>query len=60
MKNNQWNPGFLAFLVILSFVAVGFALGQEIFWLAAVLFILGFVLMSFGLKRKRQQQQEQA
>ncbi|MEC3882704.1 hypothetical protein VKA52_03060 [Halobacillus sp. HZG1] len=51
------NTALLASLVILSFVAVGFAIGQEIFWLAAVLFFSGFALMSIGLRRKRKHQQ---
>ncbi|MYL70824.1 hypothetical protein GLW00_08175 [Halobacillus litoralis] len=57
MKNFHMNTALLASLVILSFVAVGFAIGQEIFWLAAVLFFSGFALMSIGLKRKRKHQQ---
>lgn len=58
MKNNQWHPALLAVFVILSFVAVGFAIGQEVFWLAGALFILGFALMSVGLRKKRQQQEQ--
>ncbi|WP_335808454.1 hypothetical protein [Halobacillus litoralis] len=57
LKNFHMNTALLASLVILSFVAVGFAIGQEIFWLAAVLFFSGFALMSIGLKRKRKHQQ---
>ena len=58
MKNLHRNNALLASLVILSFVAVGFAIGQEIFWLAGVLFFLGFALMSVGLRRKRKHQQQ--
>ncbi|ELK45003.1 DUF5325 family protein [Halobacillus sp. ACCC02827] len=60
MKNFQWSNGFLALLVILSFVAVGFALGQQVFWLAGAFFLLGFAIMSVGLRRKRKLQQEHA
>lgn len=55
MKNSQLNMAILAFLVILSFISVGFAIGQEIFWLAGFLFVLGFMIMGYGLKLKRQQ-----
>ncbi|MCA0969418.1 hypothetical protein LCM20_02290 [Halobacillus litoralis] len=44
---------FLAFLVIFSFILCAFALGQEVFWLAGALFLLGFVFMGYGLKLKR-------
>ncbi|MGR9050306.1 DUF5325 family protein [Halobacillus faecis] len=57
LKNFHMNTALLASLVILSFISVGFAIGQEIFWLAAVLFFSGFALMSVGLRRKRKQQQ---
>ncbi|MGI8314025.1 DUF5325 family protein [Halobacillus mangrovi] len=55
LKNSQLNMVILAFLVILSFISVGFAIGQEIFWLAGFLFVLGFMIMGYGLKLKRQQ-----
>ncbi|KHE70998.1 DUF5325 family protein [Halobacillus sp. BBL2006] len=55
LKNFQPNMAFLAVLVILSFVCVGFAIGQESFWLAGFLFLLGFMIMGYGLKLKRQQ-----
>ncbi|WLR47082.1 hypothetical protein LC065_16345 [Halobacillus litoralis] len=57
LKNFHMNTALLASLVILSFISVGFAIGQEIFWLAAVLFFSGFALMSVGLRRKRKHQQ---
>ncbi|MBN8234303.1 hypothetical protein JF544_03545 [Halobacillus kuroshimensis] len=47
------NNALLAVLVILSFVFVGFAIGQKLFWLAGLLFLSGFALMSVGLRRKR-------
>nr|WP_158512367.1 DUF5325 family protein [Halobacillus halophilus] len=53
MKNFQMNMGVLAFFVILSFISVGFAIGQENFWLAGFFFLLGFIIMSFGLRLKR-------
>ncbi|ARI77617.1 DUF5325 family protein [Halobacillus mangrovi] len=55
LKNTQLIMAILAFLVILSFVSVGFAIGQEIFWLAGFLFVIGFMIMGYGLKLKRQQ-----
>ncbi|MBH0228999.1 YlaF family protein [Halobacillus yeomjeoni] len=56
MKNATWTMSVLAFLVILSFILVGFAIGQEFFWLAGFFFLLGFALMGYGLKLKRQTQ----
>ncbi|ASF39269.1 MULTISPECIES: DUF5325 family protein [Halobacillus] len=53
LKNFQMNMGVLAFFVILSFISVGFAIGQENFWLAGFFFLLGFIIMSFGLRLKR-------
>ncbi|WP_176142512.1 DUF5325 family protein [Halobacillus hunanensis] len=52
----NWNMFGLAFLVILSFVLVGFAIGQQVFWLAGLLFLAGFAIMGFGLSKKRKQQ----
>ncbi len=56
MKNFQWDMAILAIIVILSFTSVGFAIGQQIFWLAALLFFLGFALMGVGLTKKRKRQ----
>ncbi|MBA2174315.1 DUF5325 family protein [Halobacillus locisalis] len=53
MKNRPLTMTLLAILVILSFTSVGFALGQEVFWLAGFLFLLGFAIMGYGLKLKK-------
>ncbi|GAA0494639.1 hypothetical protein GCM10008986_21570 [Salinibacillus aidingensis] len=45
----------LALFVILSYVAVGIAIGFQQYLLAAGLFLLGFVIMGFGLRMKRKQ-----
>ncbi len=52
MKNINWNSILLAFFVILAFISVGFALGQEIFWLAFLFLAAGFGLMGFGIAKK--------
>ncbi|UOR13916.1 DUF5325 family protein [Halobacillus amylolyticus] len=56
LKNFSWNMFLLAFCVILSFSFVGFALGQQLFWLAGLFLIAGFAIMGFGLTKKRKQQ----
>jgi hypothetical protein len=43
----------LAFLVIVAFSSVGIAIGLRNYWLAGFLFILGFIIMGFGLRLKR-------
>ncbi|UOQ43176.1 YlaF family protein [Halobacillus salinarum] len=57
MNKFQWDMAILALFAILSFTSVGFAIGQHIFWLAGSLFLLGFVFMGVGFKRKRRRQQ---
>ncbi|QTM99291.1 hypothetical protein ERJ70_08225 [Sediminibacillus dalangtanensis] len=56
MKKIQLPMLLLAVLVIASFVAAGVAIGfRNYLWM--VLFILaGFLLMGFGLARKRRRQ----
>ncbi|UOQ93041.1 YlaF family protein [Halobacillus shinanisalinarum] len=56
LDNFNWNMFLLAICVILSFSFVGFALGQQTFWLAGLLLIAGFAIMGFGLAKKRKQQ----
>lgn len=53
MKNTRLSMAFLACLVIISFIFCAFALGQEIFWLAALFFFSGFAFMGYGLRLKK-------
>ncbi|MFG6149050.1 DUF5325 family protein [Halobacillus sp. B23F22_1] len=56
MKNINWNSILLAFFVILAFISVGFALGQEVFWLAFLFLLAGFGLMGLGISKKKRQE----
>lgn len=58
MKKIQYDMFFLAFLVILSFVLTGAAIGSHNFLVALLLFLSGFVIMGAGLARKRKRQKE--
>ncbi|MDC3412786.1 YlaF family protein [Aquibacillus sp. 3ASR75-11] len=53
MKKIQFPMLLLAFLVILSYMLVGVAIGYRNYILAIFFVVLGFVLMGFGLARKR-------
>ncbi|MCP3031057.1 YlaF family protein [Halobacillus sp. A1] len=55
MKNINWNSILLAFFVILSFISVGFALGQKVFWLAGAFLLIGFALMGYGISKKKRE-----
>ncbi|MFC7061344.1 DUF5325 family protein [Halobacillus seohaensis] len=55
MKNINWNSILLASFVIIAFISVGFALGQEVFWLAGLFLFLGFAIMGFGISKKKKQ-----
>ncbi|MRG85545.1 DUF5325 family protein [Salinibacillus xinjiangensis] len=45
----------LAVLVILCFASIGITIGFRQYLLSFGLFLLGFILMGFGLKMKRKQ-----
>ncbi|WP_161628812.1 DUF5325 family protein [Thalassobacillus devorans] len=53
MNKIDWKRMFVAFLAILCFVFVGFALGLRNFWLAGFFLLLGFAIMGFGIAGKR-------
>lgn len=55
MKNINIPMLLLAFLVILSFIAVGLAIAFRNIWFILFFILLGFALMGYGisLKRKR-------
>lgn len=53
MKAIQYSKLLLAILVIASFSLVGVAIAYRSFWLAGLFFLLGFVLMGFGISLKR-------
>ncbi|GGC80226.1 hypothetical protein GCM10007216_08450 [Thalassobacillus devorans] len=53
MGKIDWKRMFTAFLAILCFVFVGFALGMKNFWLAGLFLLLGFGVMGFGIAAKR-------
>ncbi|MFD1018026.1 DUF5325 family protein [Thalassobacillus hwangdonensis] len=46
----------LAFLVILCFIALGFAIGIRSVWLGILFTLLGFGLMGYGISLKKRQQ----
>ncbi|MBM7552906.1 DUF5325 family protein [Thalassobacillus pellis] len=53
MQHIQWDKAFIAFIVILCFVFVGFAIGMRNFWLAGLFFLLGLGTMGYGIAKTR-------
>ncbi|WP_026570494.1 MULTISPECIES: DUF5325 family protein [Sediminibacillus] len=56
MKKIQLPMLLLAVLVIASFVAAGIAIGFRNYLLMVLFILAGFLLMGFGLARKRRRQ----
>ncbi|MCT2538105.1 YlaF family protein [Aquibacillus koreensis] len=57
MKSVQFSKLLLATLVIACFAAVGVAIAYRSFWLAFASFVLGFIVMGYGLAMKRKSAQ---
>ncbi|MBB6454976.1 hypothetical protein HNQ94_003470 [Salirhabdus euzebyi] len=55
MRNNVLMV-IIAIFVILSFSMVGVALAYRNYLIAGLLFLLGFIIMGFGLRLKRKRQ----
>ncbi|MFC2950241.1 DUF5325 family protein [Virgibacillus sediminis] len=43
----------MAFLVILMFILVGFAIALRSFWLIILFLVVGMAIMIYGIARKR-------
>lgn len=56
MEKFNWKMFFLAFLVVLMFIAVGLAIAFRSVFLIVLFTILGFILMGYGLYLKRKNQ----
>jgi hypothetical protein len=55
MNNIQYSKLLLALLVIASFSSVGVAIAYRSTWLAILCFIVGFLIMGFGISLKRKE-----
>lgn len=53
MKRINFPMLFLAILVVAMFSLVGIAIHYANFWLMGLFFLLGFGIMSFGLKIRK-------
>ncbi|MRH41898.1 hypothetical protein GH741_04320 [Aquibacillus halophilus] len=53
MKSIQLSKLFLAVLVICSFSFVGVAIAYRNIWLTILGFIVGFLIMGYGISLKR-------
>lgn len=53
MENFNWSAFLLALVVVIIFIAVGFAIALRSVWLIIVLTLLGFGLMGYGIARKK-------
>lgn len=55
MKNVNIRKLLLALLVVFFFMLVGVAIGDRNYWLASLYFLLGFLVMGYGMSMKRKE-----